>query len=61
VGELITEVRCPKAWEDFQCALKKPWFTGRKSLQVTFLGESGVDEGGLCREFFSGKSTSFGS
>lgn len=49
------KIRRTKAWEDFCSALKtKPWFTGTKSLHVTFLGESGVDEGGLSREFFSG-------
>lgn len=49
------KIRRPKAWEDFKQAMKsKSWFTGTKMLHVTFLGESGVDEGGLSREFFSG-------
>lgn len=49
------KVRRSRCWDDFVDKLKKPWFTGKRHLFVTFLGESGVDDGGLCREFFTGK------
>lgn len=48
------KIRRGKAWLDFCQTLEKPWVTGKKKFSITFVGEAGIDDGGLSREFFSG-------
>ena len=50
------KVRRGFAFNDFLKAFKKPWNVTKKNFKFTieFIGESGIDTGGLSREFYSG-------
>ena len=42
-------------WKDFVDAHKKWWIKWDKTLDITFLDEPAVDDGGPKREFFGGE------
>ncbi len=56
VGEvkIRINVRRKEVFNDYITVSQKPWFNNRRLLKVTFVGEPAVDDGGPCREFFSG-------
>ena len=49
-------VRRNYAFDDFSEKISKPWMKKKVGmpLYIVFLGESGVDQGGVSRDFFSG-------
>lgn len=46
------QVRRKYIWKDSLRAFKQPGFTARKWLQIEFVGESAIDDGGPRREYF---------
>ena len=48
-------IRLKRSWEDYINYLKKPWMKQCCNYTIEFLGETGVDTGGLKRQFFTGK------
>ena len=48
-------IRRKKVWNDFLESRHSKWFKLQNKWKVTFVGESAIDDGGLKREFFTGK------
>lgn len=53
------KIRRGNSFNDFAEKIELPWIKKKResnySLRVTFIGEQGVDQGGVAREFFSGQ------
>ena len=55
-NDVQVHVRRGHALDDFKHFFRKPWNKKKQHCQyrITFIGEAGIDSGGLSREFYSG-------